>query len=181
MGNRISKYFNREKDIKVIFLDFDGVLNNEFDSYEKNGIVKFNQSNMKNLKTLVNQTNAVFVLSTAHRYRKKTIVHFKATCENYDIPYKIYGKTKYYPKLASINKGIFQREEEIKQWLNKHPYIRDEKYGNRWVAIDDCLLDLDNFVHISWVYGLRNCDVIDAIEYLNRTKLPDEAEIEVEV
>ena len=40
MGNRISKYFNREKDIKVIFLDFDGVLNNEFDSYEKNGIVK---------------------------------------------------------------------------------------------------------------------------------------------
>ena len=77
MGNRISKYFNREKDIKVIFLDFDGVLNNEFDSYEKNGIVKFNQSNMKNLKTLVNQTNAVFVLSTAHRYRKKRLFILK--------------------------------------------------------------------------------------------------------
>lgn len=181
MGNRISKYLNREKDTKVIFLDFDGVLNNKYDGYEQNGIVKFSQRNMKKLKTLVDQTNAVFVLSTAHRYRETSLDHFKATCENYDISYIIYGKTKYHPEMASINKGIYQREQEIKEWLNDHPDIRDEKYGNRWVAIDDCLLDLEHFVHTSYISGLRKCNAREAIEYLNRPKLPEEFEKEVEV
>ena len=56
--------------MKVIFLDVDGVLNSQqlFEKCEDDQLISVDEDNIKNLKTIVDATGAMIVLSSSWRY-----------------------------------------------------------------------------------------------------------------
>lgn len=144
--------------MNIIFLDFDGVLNNKEDFFVNK---LFSPNNMEQLAILVNNTNAYFVLTTTHRNNEMMIIEFQKQCKKYNIDGRIVGKTPSLPLNGLKNKDV--RPKEIKLWLN---YYLD-KIKN-WVVLDDMNLVIDNFVKTDYKFGLVNKKVIDAIKYLNK-------------
>ena len=90
--------------MKIIFLDFNGVL----DTWENMDII--NDDNLNRLKRLVDETDSNVVYSSSNRYSRfgKSIM-LKLISSGINIV----GVT---PKLSS-------REDEIKTYLNEHPDI----------------------------------------------------------
>ena len=150
--------------MKIIFLDFDGVLNSE--KYVKNcgeyGVI-IDPLRIILLKQIVDATNAKIVLSTSWREHwdkennkcdsigRKINEIFK----KYNL--SIFDKT---PKLHN------SREEEIKEWLKRHPETQN------FVVLDDMLLGAKflegHFVKTSNFFnGLEENDVEKATEILN--------------
>lgn len=150
--------------MKVIFLDFDGVLNSS--KYllrcEAHGVA-IDPSRMILLKQIVDATNAKIVLSTSWRehWSKNS-----RECDSIgvlinDIFSKygllIWDKT---PELHA------RREKEIKSWLDKHPEVKN------FVVLDDRLLSADylngHFIKTSNYFdGLDEEDVQKVIAILN--------------
>ena len=60
----------RNKDMKVIFLDVDGVLNSQqlFEKSEDAQLISVDEENIKNLKKIVDATGAKIVLSSSWIY-----------------------------------------------------------------------------------------------------------------
>lgn len=149
--------------MRVIFLDFDGVLNSEkyLRASKAVGVI-IDPSRMNLLKEIVNKTEAKIVLSTSWRE------HWEKQpdkCDNIGASINdifsqyvldIYDKT---PKLST------GRVEEIKNWLLMHPDTET------FLVLDDMLLCDDvldgHFVKTSnYFNGLDESDVKRSIDIL---------------
>ena len=149
--------------MKVIFLDFDGVLNSEkyIKASNKYGVV-IDPSRMVLLKKIVDNTNAEIVLSTSWRehWDKNT-----ANCNQTGIEInEIFGEygLEIFDKTPKLN---LKREDEIKAWLF-------ENKVENFVVLDDAFLSSDflegHFIKTSnYFEGLDETDVEKAIEILN--------------
>ena len=152
--------------MKIIFLDFDGVLNSE--KYLRNcgryGVIA-DPVRMIYLKKIVDATGAKIVLSTSWRE------HWNENTEECDETglrineiFRVYGLCIYSktPKLDSF------REDEIKKWLDEHEGIES------FVVLDDAFLSADflngHFVRTSnYRDGLNEENTMDAIKILGES------------
>lgn len=151
--------------MKIIFLDFDGVLNSAKYLLRREGYgVVIDPARMCLLKQIIVATGAKIVLSTSWREHWKKDL---AECDSTGVlindifskcGLQIWDKT---PELRT------KRETEIKSWLDKHPEVKN------FVVLDDRLLSADNlnghFIKTSNYFdGLDEEDVPKAIDILNR-------------
>lgn len=141
--------------MKVIFLDFDGVLNN----MRETGL--FCNKNMENLRLLCDKTDAVCVLSTSHRICKSSLDQFENECSKYMLSDRIYDSTDYLYDTDNPERCITLRVKEIKKWLNENPEVTS------WVVLDDMDMKIENIIRTNFMYGLTIADVVKAIEILN--------------
>ena len=152
------------ENIKVIFLDFDGVLNSKryFETHPSFGLA-IDSTRLDLLKKIVLATNAKIVLSTSWRehWNKKD-----ALCDNVgrEINRLFAGKRlTIFDKISGENKS---RYEKIVDWLKTHPNVAD------FVVLDDAPFEKDilkdHFVLTSNLRdGLDEADVEKAIRILN--------------
>lgn len=146
--------------MKVLFLDFDGVLNTE--KYVKNcgyfGVV-IDPEKLENLKQIVDETGAKIVLTISWREHWGEPLHDE-TGDEIDrifksVGMKIFGKT---PKLIN-------REDEIDQWLKTNSGVTS------FAVLDDMFLSApflnDFFVKTSSHRGLDEQATRKALEILN--------------
>ena len=146
--------------MKVIFLDFDGVLNNM--NCLANGYM-FSDYNMKNLAKIIKTTNAKIVLSTSHRNNQLSLHSFNQACRKEGINDLVYGKTDVIPPTQDVFKNKRIRPTEIEMWLDDHPEVK------RYVIIDDMdMIDVNNFVQTNFHYGLTEVDADKAIKILKK-------------
>ncbi len=117
-----------ENSIKVVFLDVDGVLNNNKTVRRTTGGYRFVGSRqLKNLKRIITETGAKVVLSSDWRYGRDDPSHnsdyleLRDELSRYGI--KIYGFT---PELPSEHRGA-----EIDEWLKAHAEV------SNFVILDD--------------------------------------------
>lgn len=144
--------------MKIVFLDFDGVLNSE--RYVRNcgeyGVI-IDPSRMQLLKQIIEATGAKIVLSTSWReHWTKTGTEINEIFEAYQL--EIFDKT---PKLGG------RREQEIEAWLDRVSNVEN------FIVLDDAFLSADfltgHFVKTSnFREGLGEENVALAIEILNR-------------
>ena len=150
--------------MKVIFLDFDGVLNSE--KYVRTcghyGVV-INPAKMILLKKIVDATNAKIVLSTSWR---EHWVHMEEDCDEMGTfihqTFKAY-QMEIFDKVPKIRK----REDAIKAWLETTSDVTN------FLVLDDMFLCAEflegHFVRTSnFRDGLSEEDVLQAISILNR-------------
>lgn len=151
--------------MKVIFLDFDGVLNSvEYLSGRETDGVMIDPGKMALLKQIVDATGAGIVLSTSWREHwskdpqacDSTGIRIREIFRSYGL--QILDKT---PQLRT------RRETEIISWLDGHPEVRE------FVVLDDSLLSAQRLnsriVKTSFAFGgLDETDVQTAIDILNR-------------
>ena len=114
--------------MKVVFLDFDGVLNSE--RYVRNcgeyGVI-IDPSRMQLLKQIIDATGAKIVLSTSWReHWTKTGTEINEIFEAYQL--EIFDKT---PKLGG------RREQEIEAWLDRVSNVEN------FIVLDDAFLSAD--------------------------------------
>ncbi len=149
--------------MKVLFLDFDGVLNSQDyrDRYGSMG-AGIDKSKMPLLKKLVDTTDAKIVIITSLRE------YWDKNPENCDYFGKVINDTfaeyglEIYDKTPVSDSG--KREDDILDWIYKNDGIRN------YVAIDDGNLRA-NFLTKNFVQpkdGLEEEHVEKAIEILNR-------------
>ena len=142
--------------MNIIFLDVDGVLNNQKSMLNQEMI---DDNCVINLKKILDNTNTKLVLSSTWRNREDNsgVVLYKAFKKNGIDPKLLIGKTTNF-----IDKGIIQnRVNEILQWVK-------ENNVNKWIAIDDLLLTLPegHFVQTDFIPGLNDENTKKAIELL---------------
>lgn len=143
--------------MKVIFLDFDGVIN---DWYTMNSI---SEKSIKILKFIVEESNAKIVVTSSNKY---SFQKNSNSLEN-TLCYKIYIQ-------SLINHGLEiydftpcilkNRELEIKEYLKSHPEIRE------YLILDDDYIFkemLNHEVFIDLYKGLSEEHVIPSLKILN--------------
>ncbi len=150
--------------LKVLFLDFDGVLNSRKYLRTFNGYgVAIDPERMKLLKGIIDATQAKIVLTTSWRVHwekdtdacKETGKYINGIFGEYGL--EIYSKT---PVLGT------DREDEIKAWLEEH--LETENFA----VLDDMFLDADflrgHFVRTSdYKDGLDEEASAQAVRILN--------------
>lgn len=114
--------------VKVIFLDVDGVLNNNRTVRTTKNLYTFvGKRHIRNLKHIINATGAKVVLSSDWRYDRddpksnSDFLELKHELLKYGI--RFYGFT---PELPDAHRGA-----EIEQWLKEHTEVED------YVILDD--------------------------------------------
>jgi hypothetical protein len=165
--------------MKIIFLDIDGVLNNEewfaskeFSKGEENYSGFLDHDNPQDqinfwkhyispilaqrVKDIVEATGAKIVLSSSWRRSNYSIDVLKLFgIECVDMTTRDRGK-------------ILTRGEEIQEWLDKHPEVEN------YIILDDARNMLESqkpfFVFTNRDMGVRERDVKKAIDILNKTK-----------
>lgn len=153
-----------KKYVKVIFLDFDGVLNsvNTPGVYGMDGPM-IEPGKMVLLKQIVDAAGAGIVLSTSWREHWSTD---PAECDSTGVRireiFQAYGM-QILDKTPQLHTG---RETEILCWLDAHPEVGE------FVVLDDRLLSHprlnDHFVKTSFYYG--GMDETDAQKAIKRLK-----------
>ena len=151
-------------DLKVIFLDFDGVLNSAKYLLDcgKCGMA-IDPTRMVLLRRTVDATGAKIVLSTSWRdYWEKDLAKCNSTGILINDIFSKYG-LQIWDKTPELHA---RRETEIKSWLDAHPEVKN------FVVLDDRLLSADylngHFIKTSNYFdGLDETDVQKAIEILN--------------
>ena len=146
--------------MKVIFLDFDGVLNNSNNSEYHN---MFSHNNFINLKKIIDNTDSYICLTTSHRNRELSLLLFEKVCTIFGINNRVIGKTDENSELSSINQNSILRVNEINDWL-QNP---SNKNLEKWVILDDMDMNINNFVRTNYKYGLTDDDANKAILILN--------------
>lgn len=109
--------------MKVLFLDVDGVLNNQED-LKNNGMLYACADKIAILKKIVDETDVQIVLSSTWRILKKYRDHIKWCLRKQGM--KIIDKTPRPPKMSMY----WSRAEEIKAWLDENDVLD-------YVIIDD--------------------------------------------
>lgn len=149
-------------DIKVIFLDVDGVLNSEwFFKNRENKDVDLDESRFPLLKKIVNKTEAKIVLSSTWR--------FNLEHEGFQQLPKMLAKYNM-SIIDYTGRNNFGRGAEIHDWLVAHPEVE------AFCILDDDSFDMGEYVenqlvHTSWCkgHGLEEKHVKQAITILNRS------------
>ncbi len=166
---------------KIIFLDVDGVLTHE---YYLNGVEEdLDETKIKILKQIIDQTNAKIVLSST--WRKYSKISIKSKRNPYQVleellkrqGLEIYDKTPILHQIKKINNkqinGIIKlehkRAEEILTWLDNHN-------PESFVILDDNehdfkKYDLESHLIKTSYYdgGLKEEHIPQIIEILNKT------------
>ncbi len=147
--------------MKVIFLDVDGVLNNDATSTRtKQGAEFVDDFLIERLKRLIDETDAAVVMSSSWRYGRNCKSHnadFNELIEklkSHDIDIEDYT-----PELHITDKSM-----EIDEYLQGHPEVEN------FVILDDDRMELHSDHHVRTLnrYGLTDEKVEEAIEILNR-------------
>ena len=166
---------NNKQDIKILFIDVDGVLNYSSMGYTKP--LPLSDEHLKRIGIIVNATKCKIAFSTSWRLRKKSRKKLYNSLENIasiDMKNVYIGST---PEPNILNKSLMKRALEIKSFLNKEEIIN--KYNIiQFVAIDDidlreeskeCKQIMDgHFVLIDGAKGIIDSDVEKVIELLNK-------------
>ena len=169
-------YSKKGRSMKVIFLDVDGVLNNNDNLFNEKQI---NAKLVKRLAVLVQKTNAKLILSSAWRERPSAIGALMAALDKENL--YLSGMTPLgalYDKLAQSpwkdvprtgkydweDDRTFERGAEIAVWVW-------ENKPDKFVIFDDDTSDISNFfpkncIRTKWGTGLTDADVEKAIEIL---------------
>ena len=144
--------------MKVIFLDFDGVLNNEnYSEY----FHTFSHYNFMNLKKIIDNTQAYICLTTTHRNRELSLIMFEEVCKKFNINNRVIGKTEYNFELSCMKQNSILRVREINNWIEKN-----SKNLEKWVILDDMDMNIENFVRTNYRIGLTEEDANEAISLL---------------
>mgnify|MGYP003393400355 CR=1 FL=1 len=152
--------------MKVIFLDFDGVLNSEmfFVGLDRKNCEKaFPESELSeelisNLNFIIEETGANVVVSSTWRHGR-SVAELQRLLETAGFKGKVIDKTPDFLHNTTIPRGI-----EIEGWLKKNSV-------ESFVIIDDDddMLEnqVDNFLQTSFVFGITHGIALQAIEILN--------------
>lgn len=148
--------------MKIIFLDVDGVLNNE-NSLKRDGTLSIDKENWDNFKKILKaHLDAQVVISSTWRLHEDR--HQKCLldlCKSENIPLHKDWRT---PHVA-----FKFREFEIHQWMFRNNFI-PEFHLNRFVILDDVgeifFHFKENLIQTSFSIGLQDFDAQHAIELL---------------
>lgn len=150
--------------MKVIFLDFDGVLNSaKYLLGHGDCGVAIDPARMALLKQIVDATDAKIVLSTSWReHWSKDLMNCDSTGMLINRIFSEYG-LHIFDKTPELHE---RRETEIKSWLDAHPEVEN------FVVLDDSLLSAGylngHFIKTSNYFdGLDETDVQKGIDILN--------------
>ena len=143
----------------VIFLDVDGVLNNDLTKdLTPIGSIGVDDENLAQLKHLIDKTKADIVLTSDWRFDKDAVNYLNKRLSEHNLTL--------YDKIA-ISHNYEHRGKEIKAWLQQHSDVRS------FVIIDDlCFPDFEKYrfserlIKTDAKYGLRKEDVDTVIERL---------------
>ena len=147
--------------MKVIFLDFDGVITIPPKWYLQANLIK-------NVKKIVDATGAKIVVSSSWRSEniektKESIIERKRRCPRNSMLYWLVDNLYDVTPWVGLGNG---RGGEIQKWLNDHPEV------DNYVILDD---DHDmwnsqmyHFVQTNFEDGLTEVEVKRAIKVLNR-------------
>lgn len=142
--------------MKIIFLDFDGVVN-RFD--EPESFRKLSLSCVENLNQLVELSGASIIITSAWRGHIPLISDLAQVLVNagFKFPKKVIGKTP---------RSFLRRGTEIEKWL------KDTKYKIESFVILDDDSDMEPFlnrlVQTDFNVGLTIYDVEKAVDILNK-------------
>jgi hypothetical protein len=143
---------------KILFLDLDGVMITRDDDGDLEEF--FNSKCVRNLNSIIKQTNAQIILSSDWRGHY-SLSAIKDIFKDEGI---IKGPVDYTPDLWTKNSNINDLEEirsqEIKKWLR-------ENKCRTYCVIDDMKLNLTKFVQIDPNKGLTLWDVRKVIKFLS--------------
>lgn len=129
-----------KEEMNIIFLDIYGVLSTfRFIDYQEKHCEcnyydedkNFDPICMKNLKTLIEETNSYIVLTSTWRNSKELVDYIIGNLRQYGINDRVFSSTG--------NKNT--RKDEILEWLHS---FRDIKIN--YVILDDDVIRLNNFV-----------------------------------
>lgn len=170
----------KKKEVKIIFLDIDGVLNVIPQGHDEFGGI-FHEHFVKNLQYIIAQTQAKIVISSSWRY--SGLQEMKRMWKHRSLPGEVIDITCDCAQIT--NKGIVshydlvERGHEIQEWIDNHQTIIES-----YVILDDdndmLQSQKDNFVRtannkdhpdcIDIGYGLTKKCAEKAIEILNKNK-----------
>jgi len=142
--------------MKIIFLDFDGVVN-RFD--EPESFRKLSPSCVENLNRLVELSDANIIITSSWKGHMPLVSDLTKVLVNagFRFPKKVIGKTP---------RTFFPRGREIEEWLKDCEY----KIESFVILDDDSDMEpfLDKLVETDFNVGLTMCDVEKAIDILNK-------------
>lgn len=127
---------------KVIFLDIDGVLNDDGEEVSKGEIIS--EHYVRNLKEIIRKTEAEIVLSSSWRYAlaRDAFSEFSETDKSLSALYELFDA--YGLQIAGMTPGIYNgsngRPLEIRTWLARRPEV------SNFVILDD-----ETFWHWGWL------------------------------
>lgn len=158
--------------MKVLFLDIDGVLNySGTEARTPSGMVGIVDSLVKKLRTIIDNTNAIIVLSSDWKKLLYSYDHVE------DLPpdgqyllRKLKRRGLHISSKLSDDIPNRHRGEAIRQWL-QHNGVQET---DTWCVLDDRLFDdyvelgmEDHLVLTHEMFGLTDKDVTKAIDILN--------------
>lgn len=188
----IKELININKQIKIIFLDIDGVLNNGImtsDEYLQIDIYgsQFSTQNIQNLKKIIDETAAYIVVSSTWRHNATPdekivgLEYLQNMWKDRNLPGEVIDITPYYfvnkgpnnqldslikPSCNSIPRGY-----EIKMWLFSLGYGYSKSIISNYVILDDdqdmLYEQRNNFIKIDAMYGLTKENTKETIKLLN--------------
>ena len=148
---------------KIVFLDVDGVLNNQAWAYEmyKHGVLVYRdcllyEPSLLQLKRIVDGTGAIIVVSSSWRQDAAMYEKLRDWLERFGM--EIYDRTPYV---------CADRGDDITAWFILHP----GKY--RYVILDDDYdmgVHIDHLVQTEFDAGLTEADADRCIKALGRKK-----------
>ena len=153
--------------MNYIFLDIDGVLNNEKHykkQHKKYGgrfcceNMPFNARSIKNLRKIIDKTNSKIVLSSSWRRIEKCMTILKARLIEYGI--KIYSVTPFIDGC---------RGKEILKWCKENL-----KENDKILIIDDNMYDIGNYYNskeIVKIDGYKGLTVLKTLEAIKKIKM----------
>lgn len=154
-------YYNDPDGMKVVFLDFDGVLNSD-EYVSRNTGLAIDPARLKLLKRLICSTGAKIVLSTS--WREHWDLYDSYCDEIGDRINRVFGAEGLYIYDRTYGREL-DRYAQITVWLATHP---DTK---QFVVLDDMPFEegilTDHFVLTSSRSGITEGDVSRAIRILN--------------
>lgn len=178
---------------KIIFLDFDGVLNSndwyvrrqdkyDMDAVENNyPLSEFDPDAVNRLNTIITLTGAKVVVSSSWRHGR-TIEELQTILDSVSFIGEVIDKTLFF---GGIEGYTVPRGCEIEAWLDKKGFQRinwskeeQQKYIDKSPIKNYIILDDDSdmlynqkehFVHTGWKYGLDDTAMHKSIDILNST------------
>lgn len=165
--------------MKVVFLDVDGVLNSEKYMrlrFNENGnerldypYSEFDPDAVNRFNTIVEKTGTEIVVSSTWRLGR-SFEDLQILFKRVGIRGNIIGVT---PALHDRGKyGETVRGDEIKQWLEEAKEFFSEKEISYVIVDDDNDMlkeQQNNFIKTSWMSGLEDHHVEEAIKILNKS------------
>lgn len=160
--------------MNVIFLDIDGVLNNQQDDTEyrkcSTGSHLYSPSRVAKLNQLIQEVSAKVVVTSVWRLGE-TVESMQAILTDIGVVCEVIGITE------NHNNGFVFRGNEIYKWIKDHTELlgvdRYYKFKSYVILDDDSDMlywQKDNFVHVDGEIGLTNRDCLLAMEILNHKR-----------